>query len=174
MAPSQKSDLGGRGSTDASGLQALDVSFSPRSPSPPTPLLTPVGAGGAGFCQSEASSELRQDVTPTERRVSNTSGSHQVNATIEVGGGARGDQRARSQPEQPSLRGLSCGSGGSTTVPPSSMAAAAVAAMAHATAQSCDPYEGLHLTPINDKPFKAISSIARQAQKNLIERLATR
>mmetsp|Transcript_168655 Transcript_168655/g.541949 ORF Transcript_168655/g.541949 Transcript_168655/m.541949 type:complete len:647 (+) Transcript_168655:108-2048(+) len=37
-----------------------------------------------------------------------------------------------------------------------------------------DPYEGLHLTPLNDRPFQALSSIARQAHNSLVERLTPR
>ncbi|CAE7838929.1 unnamed protein product [Symbiodinium sp. KB8] len=34
-----------------------------------------------------------------------------------------------------------------------------------------DVYDGLHLTPINERPFQALADIARQAQKNLVDRL---
>lgn len=39
---------------------------------------------------------------------------------------------------------------------------------------TADPYEGLLFTPITDRPFQAISSIARQAQLTLLERLTPR
>lgn len=37
-----------------------------------------------------------------------------------------------------------------------------------------DPYEGLRLTPINEQPFQAIASIARQAQQSLVDRFLSR
>eukprot|EP00404_Azadinium_spinosum_P017217 CAMPEP_0180502188 /NCGR_PEP_ID=MMETSP1036_2-20121128/45283_1 /TAXON_ID=632150 /ORGANISM="Azadinium spinosum, Strain 3D9" /LENGTH=508 /DNA_ID=CAMNT_0022510967 /DNA_START=105 /DNA_END=1632 /DNA_ORIENTATION=- len=40
--------------------------------------------------------------------------------------------------------------------------------------QPADPYEGLLLTPLNDRPFQAIASIARQAHSSLVERIIPR
>jgi len=37
-----------------------------------------------------------------------------------------------------------------------------------------DPYEGLHLTPMSNRPFQAISAIARNAHATLLERLTPR
>lgn len=38
--------------------------------------------------------------------------------------------------------------------------------------ETADPYAGIQLTPLNDRPFETLASIARQAQTSLMERLA--
>jgi len=35
-------------------------------------------------------------------------------------------------------------------------------------------FDGMHLTPLNDRPFQAIATIARQAHSSLVERLTPR
>jgi hypothetical protein len=37
-----------------------------------------------------------------------------------------------------------------------------------------DQFDGMHLTPLNEQPFQALSSIARQAQSVLLDRLSPR
>jgi len=38
--------------------------------------------------------------------------------------------------------------------------------------EAADPYAGIQLTPLNDRPFQTLASIARQAQESLLERLS--
>lgn len=38
--------------------------------------------------------------------------------------------------------------------------------------ETADPYAGIQLTPLNDRPFQTLASIARRAQASLMERLS--
>ncbi|CAE8670356.1 unnamed protein product [Polarella glacialis] len=76
------------------------------------------------------------------------------------------------QVQQP-LRDTSIGSAGSTTAT-SSMAAVAAALVASCGSRRPDPYEGLRFTRISDRPFQEMSSISKNAQKSLVDRLISR